>query len=93
VFGGANRSPFFYCGLRELNHQLVMRNISLIDPRVLLKAGIMLSGISQLDNQQTDLFIEIDDEKSDRLMSTIDQINSRFGRGTLHVASTDLTSQ
>lgn len=57
------------------------------------KAGIMLSGISQVGVQQADLFTEIRDEKSDRLMSTIDQINQRFGRGTLHVASTDLTSQ
>lgn len=57
------------------------------------KAGIMLSGISHVGIQQADLFTEIRDEKSDRLMSTIDQINSRFGRGTLHVASTDLTSQ
>jgi len=52
------------------------------------KAGVLLMGIQPADamNQQ-DLF-GYDDTSQDRLMSTLDEINSRFGRGTVKLART-----
>lgn len=54
------------------------------------KVGVMLGQISDAGVQQQDLFDQPDDPKRKRLMSLMDQINKVQGRGTLHLASTDL---
>lgn len=54
------------------------------------KVGVMLGDISDAAMQQPDLFNAADDGRRTRLMSLMDQINQKQGRGTLHFASTDL---
>jgi len=53
------------------------------------KAGVMLSELVPRQYRQLDLFgsISIADTKSSKLMSVMDQINARMGRGTLKLAS------
>jgi DNA polymerase V len=48
------------------------------------KAGVMLTGLTQEENRQNDLFTDtIAIEKSNSLMKALDDINSRFGRNSL----------
>jgi DNA polymerase V len=49
------------------------------------KAGVMLSGISEKGAGQYDLFQE-DTQKEDSLMSTLDKINARLGKGKIRFA-------
>lgn len=51
------------------------------------KAGVMLAGIESCQNQQTDLFAAKSDPARDKLMEAIDSLNSRYGRGTVQVAT------
>jgi len=52
------------------------------------KAGVMLSEIRPAALEQADLFTDLEDtERSDTLMGIMDQINHRWGRGTLRTAS------
>ncbi|MEI7432224.1 MAG: DUF4113 domain-containing protein, partial [Betaproteobacteria bacterium] len=55
------------------------------------KAGVMLSDIYSCQQQQGSLFSTCDSLKNNasdkRLMQTLDHINSRWGRGTLRLAS------
>lgn len=63
----------------------------------LRKAGVILLDLVQASQAgQGELDLEGDDEKDrSRLMSAMDAINNRYGKGTVHVASTGLgdTSQ
>lgn len=51
------------------------------------KAGVMLSEITPLSAQQTDLFGYSAGAKSDKLMAVMDEINRKMGRHTLRTAS------
>ncbi|MFI5444302.1 Y-family DNA polymerase [Polaromonas sp. UC242_47] len=56
----------------------------------LIKAGVMLLDLVPGTRRQGELDLEGDDEDADRsrLMTAMDTLNGRFGKGTLHVAST-----
>jgi len=54
------------------------------------KVGIILSNLSAVDSMQFDLFGHRDLDKSDELMSLIDQINQKLGRTTLQFAAAGL---
>lgn len=52
------------------------------------KAGVLLSEIVPAEMAPRDLFTDDEArERSDRLMSAMDAINAKFGRGTLHSAA------
>lgn len=53
------------------------------------KAGVVLGGIIPSGGRQLDLFDGKDREKGSRLMSVMDSINSREGRGSIAFASQD----
>lgn len=53
-----------------------------------LKGGVMLMDLVPVGSQQTDLFgFSLQDDKSSKLMSTIDLINNKYSRGTIKLAS------
>lgn len=60
----------------------------------LIKAGVMLLDVMPDECQQSELDLE-DEEPQDRsrLMVALDALNGRFGKGTVHVASTGLDNQ
>ncbi|MFA6178250.1 MAG: translesion error-prone DNA polymerase V subunit UmuC [Candidatus Methylopumilus sp.] len=52
------------------------------------KCGVMLMDTVPKGGQQIDLFgYSENDEKSDRLMTTLDNLNLKYGRGTVKIAS------
>ena len=51
------------------------------------KTGVMLSELVPRQYRQLDLFGSVSDNQSSKLMSVMDQINARMGRGTLKLAS------
>jgi DNA polymerase V len=52
------------------------------------KAGIVLSGISPVTHQQGDLLLQQRVKPAqDRLMQALDDLNQRFGRGTVKVST------
>ena len=51
------------------------------------KAGVMLAGIETETRAQTDLFAQKDSPERDKLMQTLDALNTRYGRGTVQVAT------
>lgn len=52
------------------------------------KAGVMLTGLTEVGNRQNDLFTDASAlEKSSKLMKALDEINGRFGRDSLICAS------
>ena len=51
------------------------------------KAGVILQDLIPEDEYQQNLFPKEDKEKSRKLMTTIDQLNHRMGRGTVIYAS------
>lgn len=58
------------------------------------KAGVMLLDLQSDHVQQGELALQPEDERIEdrsRLMSTLDQINDRYGRGTVLMASAGLT--
>lgn len=50
------------------------------------KVGVMLCDLSPAGVDQTDLFAQGDDERSQRLMATMDGLNRRMGRGAVFFA-------
>lgn len=58
----------------------------------LVKAGVLLLDLLPGGQHQAELALDNDNARSDRasLMATLDAINARFGKHTLHVASTGL---
>ena len=55
------------------------------------KAGVMLTGLVPAIQTQADLFDYQDHGRSKRLMSALDDVNDRWGAGTLHYASSGFT--
>jgi DNA polymerase V len=51
------------------------------------KAGVMLSGIEFAQLQQKDLFALAENPARAKLMETFDKLNSRYGRGTVQLAT------
>ena len=51
------------------------------------KAGIALLDIGPQQERQYDLFTEVIDQKSERVMATLDAINATMGKNTLHFAA------
>jgi DNA polymerase V len=52
------------------------------------KAMILLSGLTKRQGRQTELFGDRkQDEKQERLMTAFDSINTRYGRGTIQLAT------
>lgn len=51
------------------------------------KSGIMLMGLQDQAIRQLTLFDTLDPENTLQVMSTLDGVNQRFGRGTLRLAS------
>ena len=54
------------------------------------KAGVMLTGLLQVSQVQTDVFDQHDPVRSTRLMMALDAVNHRWGAGTLAYASSGL---
>ena len=52
------------------------------------KCGVFLQELYPAASVQEDLFAPTDTESSGKLLSTVDQLNKRFGRNTMHFAST-----
>lgn len=51
------------------------------------KAGVMLAGIETGARLQADLFAQHDTPERDKLMQTLDALNTRYGRGTVQLAT------
>ena len=51
------------------------------------KAGVMLSELRPKAMAQPSLFADLEDDRGQRLMATLDVINQRWGRGTLRSAA------
>lgn len=51
------------------------------------KAGVMLLDISPQTVKQYDLLLDVDDTKSEQLMSAMDNINKRMGKNTIFLAA------
>ena len=56
------------------------------------KAGIILSGLSN-EEDKTNLFSDIKDEKIKTLMNSIDNTNYRYGRSTISLASAGISKR
>ena len=55
------------------------------------KAGVLLTGIVPKNQKQLNLFAQVlDKNKKSKLMKTIDNINTKWGRNTVHYASTGI---
>lgn len=76
---------------RNLVHAAVMGIRAIYEPGFdLMKAGVMLLDLISSDVEQGELCLGEAFDISDRskLMSAMDTLNGRFGKGTVHVAST-----
>lgn len=51
------------------------------------KAGIMLMGLQDASIEQVTLFDTVDPVNTEQVMTALDLVNQRFGRGTLRLAS------
>ena len=51
------------------------------------KAGVMLAGIETGTRLQADLFAQHDTPERDKLMQALDVLNTRYGRGTVQLAT------
>ena len=51
------------------------------------KVGVMLSGIESVKNQQADLFARQSSPAREQLMAAMDNLNEKYGRGTVQVAT------
>ena len=74
----------------EITEAAVMGLRLMFEPGYMLaKAGVMLCDLSSELHQQCELDLEVEAPVRDRskLMKAMDQINTRFGRGTLQVAA------
>ena len=54
------------------------------------KAGVIMLGLQSEDSLQTSLFDTKDRTKSQQLMKVMDQVNHRFGQGSLTLAATGI---
>jgi DNA polymerase V len=55
------------------------------------KVMILLSGLDKASNQQMGLFDDnVKDEKKERLMKAFDAINTRYGRGAIRMAASEM---
>lgn len=54
------------------------------------KAGLMLTGLAPADARQRSLFARGDDVRSQALMTTLDRINRRHGRGMLSLGASGM---
>ncbi|WP_054075202.1 Y-family DNA polymerase [Comamonas testosteroni] len=59
----------------------------------LSKAGVMLQDLCPATVQQGDLLCEEPGRDQSKLMEAMDRVNARFGKGTVHVASTGVPEQ
>ena len=61
----------------------------------LSKAGVMLMDLCSVAEQQSDLLFEDPVSKHDhgKLMEAMDRINERYGKATVHIASTGRTQE
>ena len=59
----------------------------------LSKAGVMLQDLCPADVQQGDLLFQEPSRDQSKLMEAMDKVNKRFGKGTVHVASTGVPEQ
>ena len=59
----------------------------------LSKAGVMLQDLCPADIHQGDLLFEELGRDQSKLMEAMDSVNARFGKGTVHVASTGVPEQ
>ena len=59
----------------------------------LSKAGVMLQDLCPATVQQGDLLFEEPGRDQSKLMEAMDKVNKRFGKGTVHVASTGVAEQ
>ena len=59
----------------------------------LSKAGVMLQDLCPADIHQGDLLFEELGRDQSKLMEAMDRVNARFGKGTVHVASTGVPEQ
>lgn len=53
------------------------------------KAGVMLSEITPKTQMQSDLFACVESSAQSTLMSVVDKVNARFGRGAVRISSQD----
>ena len=53
------------------------------------KTGILLSEITPNTQRQDDLFAEAEPAEESRLMTGLDRVNQRFGRGVVRISSQD----
>ena len=62
---------------------------------LLAKAGVILQDLCPASLQQGDLLLGCTDEAPDRsqLMQTVDSLNKRYGKGTLHIAGTGMAER
>lgn len=51
------------------------------------RAGINMLGLTRSSNRQRDLFVRRDPQREQALMAVVDQVNARYGRDTLKLAS------
>ena len=58
-----------------------------------MKAGIGLLDLIDRRYQQSDLFHGGQSLRDERMMATLHQINSRFGKGTVHLAAEGFTKK
>ncbi|MFD0750630.1 Y-family DNA polymerase [Mucilaginibacter calamicampi] len=54
------------------------------------KCGVILQEINPALNVQSDLFSNLDTDKSKSLLATVDKLNKRFGRGVMKFASSGM---
>ena len=59
----------------------------------LSKAGVMLQDLCPADVQRGDLLFQEPSRDQSKLMEAMDKVNKRFGKGTVHVASTGVPEQ
>ncbi len=54
------------------------------------KAGVMLLDIAPQEQRQYDFFMEVIDQKSERVMATLDAVNAALGKNTLSFAASGI---
>ena len=84
----ALKLPFATCNTLEIvNSSLTALDNIYRSNFTYKKAGVLLTGISDADSQQPDLFHSADEARNAKLMKAIDRINTTSGGGTIGLAS------
>jgi DNA polymerase V len=79
------------CSIKITNAALWLLKKIYVPGVYYLKAGVMLMDLVPKGGQQRDLFsYSKNDVKESKLMSTLDEVNRKYGRGTLKLASEGL---